>query len=89
MILKFNHWSLRLFPKWVDAFAFRDTIYVRGNTLSHKLLRHEQKHLEQYKRYGVAKFLFYYFWYFICYGYETHPFEVEAKENENTLEVIK
>ncbi|MFT3846605.1 MAG: DUF4157 domain-containing protein [Lacibacter sp.] len=45
-------------------------------------LKHELAHIEQYKRYGLLKFLLLYLWYSIKYGYYNNPFEVEARKAE-------
>ncbi len=44
--------------------------------------KHELAHIEQYKKYGLLKFLFLYLWYSIKYGYYNNPFEVEARKAE-------
>ncbi|MBY0476392.1 MAG: DUF4157 domain-containing protein [Chitinophagaceae bacterium] len=45
-------------------------------------VKHELAHIEQYKKYGLLKFLTLYTWYSIKYGYHLNPFEVEAREKE-------
>ncbi|MCU0387366.1 MAG: DUF4157 domain-containing protein [Chitinophagaceae bacterium] len=49
---------------------------------SPRLIRHELKHVEQYKRYGLFRFLWLYGWYSLRYGYYRNPLEVEAREAE-------
>ncbi len=44
--------------------------------------KHELKHIEQFKQYGVVKFLFLYILYTFRYGYYQNPFEVEARNAE-------
>lgn len=81
MDYKINYKSklLIFFPKWVDAFVFNKTIYVRESTISNRLLKHELQHVKQYKEQGIFKFLIKYFYYNIRYGYKNNPFEIEAK----------
>jgi hypothetical protein len=43
------------------------------------LIRHEKKHLEQYKRYWIVGFLPVYLYQFIKYGYRDMPLEIEAR----------
>jgi hypothetical protein len=46
-------------------------------------LKHELEHVEQYRRYGVLKFLWLYVRYSIQYGYFNNPLEVQARKKEN------
>lgn len=50
------------------------------------LIRHEKKHLEQWKRYWIVAFLPVYCYQFIKYGYEKMPLEQEARVAEKKLE---
>ena len=45
-------------------------------------VRHELKHVEQYKRYGYFAFLWKYTIESIRKGYYNNKFEIEARENE-------
>jgi hypothetical protein len=45
-------------------------------------VRHELKHVEQFKRLGFVRFLFLYGWYSLKYGYFNNPLEKEAREAE-------
>jgi hypothetical protein len=45
-------------------------------------VRHELKHVEQFQRYGLVRFLLLYSWYSFKYGYYNNPFEIEAREAE-------
>ena len=65
-----------------EAFVLGGTIYVRGETASPSLMRHELVHVEQYDRLGTARFLLLYLWHQIRYGYERNPLEIEAREAE-------
>lgn len=43
-------------------------------------VKHEQIHLDQYRKYGVLKFLWLYAWESIRKGYYNNRFEKEARE---------
>jgi hypothetical protein len=63
------------------------TIYLHGVSSrqflnNRRWLKHELKHVEQYKKYGIIGFLARYIWYSIKYGYYKNPMEVEAREAE-------
>ena len=45
-------------------------------------VKHEMAHIEQYKRYGLIRFLVLYLWYSARYGYYNNPLEVEARSKE-------
>jgi hypothetical protein len=83
-MIKPNHWSLKLFPGWVDAYTFGKTIYLRNSGISKSLMRHEKKHVEQYARYGKFVFVVVYLWQWMkCrFRYSQIPLEVEAREAE-------
>jgi len=68
------------FRSWVDAFTFKNHIFVRDSSIAPELLAHESVHVEQYKRLGTIKFLAMYLYYSIKYGYEKNPLEVEARK---------
>lgn len=54
-----------LLPRWIDAFAIKNTIYIKqdlwGSRVFESILDHEQTHLKQQKTYGVIRFLLLYF----------------------------
>lgn len=59
--------------------------------ISNKLRSHEEKHIEQYQRHGIPKFLAIYFYYYLkgrlkgkshYQFYLNIPFEVEARHAE-------
>ena len=59
-------------------------IFIKEEFLTdHKLVKHESKHWEQYQNMGFFKFYITYFWYYIRFGYENHPMELEARQAEN------
>ena len=45
-------------------------------------VKHEMAHIEQYKRYGLIRFLVLYLWYSARYGYYNNPLEIEARSKE-------
>jgi len=49
-----------------------------------RLIRHEKKHLEQYKRYWIVGFLPLYLYQFIRFGYYNAPLEIEARAAEGS-----
>jgi hypothetical protein len=51
---------------------------------SPRLVRHELKHIDQYKRFGIVGFLSRYAWYSMKYGYFNNPLEQEARGAEDT-----
>lgn len=53
-----------------------------------KWLSHELKHVEQYRRLGMVRFLFAYLYYSMRYGYYHNPLEAEARaaEEDTSLE---
>ena len=90
---------------WVVKFADRfnpiDTVGVTiwpfifiwpaKHTENKRLVRHEKKHLEQWKRYWVVGFLPLYIWYHIRYGYINNPLEVEARfaEKDSAAQAVR
>jgi len=44
-----------------------------------RLLKHEEKHLEQWKRYWILGFPFVYIYQFIRHGYKDMSLEIEAR----------
>lgn len=70
------------------AIVFGSTIHLHNTSkeefLSHPAwVRHELKHIEQYKRYGFVRFLFMYVIESIKTGYYQNRFEVEARAAES------
>lgn len=45
-------------------------------------LRHELKHVEQYRQYGVVRFIFLYLYESAIKGYKQNRFEIEARSAE-------
>ena len=57
-------------------------IHPKVQALNTRIVRHEEKHLEQYKRYWIVGFLPLYIYQFIRYGYKDMALEVEARAAE-------
>ena len=57
-------------------------IYPKMYVSDERLIRHEQKHLDQWVRYWIVGFLPLYIYYHIKYGYQYNPLEIEACEAE-------
>lgn len=49
-------------------------------------LRHELKHVEQFRRHGFFRFLVLYLWESLRHGYHDNRFEVEARAAEGSLD---
>ena len=69
------------------ALVVGNTIYLHGMshhdlTSNQRMLRHELKHVEQYKRLGLLRFLALYLWYWLRVGYYHNPLEIEARQAE-------
>lgn len=69
------------------AMVIGRTIHLHNTTTEDFLkderwVKHERTHIDQYKKYGLLKFLTLYTWYSIKYGYHNNPLEVEAREKE-------
>jgi len=59
-------------------------IYILSDSMGdRRLIRHEEAHWAQYSRLGFWKFYGLYSWYWLRYGYESNPLEVEARAAEN------
>lgn len=80
------HYESRLarliLPRRFVAITLGSRVFTPLARLSATTLRHEEAHVEQWRRHGVARFPFLYLWYHFRYGYEQNPFEVEARSAE-------
>lgn len=75
------------------ALVVGHTIHVYGVTketflADERWVRHELKHIEQYRRYGLFGFLFRYLIQTIRHGYYNCPLEKEARAAENDPEIL-
>jgi len=71
-----------LLPKRYVAIALGDRVFTKARSLSAATLRHEQVHVEQWRRHGLIGFVARYLWYHLRYGYNDNPFEIEARAAE-------
>jgi hypothetical protein len=54
---------------------------------NNRWVKHELKHVEQYKKLGTSKFLLAYIWEWMRHGYTKNKFEIEARAAESTPDV--
>jgi Domain of unknown function (DUF4157) len=89
--LKENSWLAKIAAKKLRvsnvAFTLGTTIHLYNATASEFLndaqwLRHELKHVEQFKRYGFFTFIWKYCVESLKKGYFQNKYEVEAREAE-------
>ena len=80
-----------LIKLYMNLFGFKGLttpwkqIYViEGYEKSQWLINHELKHIEQMERDGWFKFHIIYFLYLLKYGYFNNPYEIEARNAENS-----
>ncbi|MGJ7030837.1 DUF4157 domain-containing protein [Niabella hirudinis] len=75
------------------AMVIGRTVHLWGATRSafladERWVRHELKHIEQYQRYGILRFLFKYLAQSIKYGYYNCPLEKEARAAESDPAIL-
>jgi hypothetical protein len=90
-IAQFASWKLRSSG---CAIVFGRKIFLynisKQEILSNQeLLRHEVAHVFQWKKYGWFRFPCLYVWYSIKHGYYQNPFEIEARNMEQSLELLE
>jgi len=76
------------------AIVINRTIYLHNTGYNNFIknrswLLHELKHVEQYQRYGVTRFLLLYVYETILNGYKQNRFEVEARDGETGSDIHK
>ena|SRR5688572_24221556 len=55
----------------------------QGEFLKNKTwLRHELKHIQQFRRHGFVSFILLYLWQSILHGYSNNKYEIEARSAE-------
>jgi hypothetical protein len=74
------------------AMVVGQTIYLHNITARQFLaneqwLRHELKHVEQFRRYGLFRFLLLYGWESLKKGYHQNKYEIEARQAEHDEEM--
>lgn len=93
-----NSWLARIAAGRIGAervaMVIGKTIYLFHTTAGEFLadtdwVCHELKHVEQYKRYGTAGFLWRYLWETARKGYYNNRFEVEARAAEKDITLLK
>ncbi|MGH9337056.1 MAG: hypothetical protein ACRD21_25210, partial [Vicinamibacteria bacterium] len=55
--------ALWLLPRRYMAITLRDHVFTRLGGLDERVLRHEEVHVEQWRRYGTLRFLTRYLWF--------------------------
>jgi len=66
------------------AITFGDHVFIAPRYANdQRLLRHEEKHTEQYARFGFLGFICRYVYFHFKFGYKKNPLEIEAMEAEN------
>jgi hypothetical protein len=98
VLIKENSWVARIAAVKMKAdkvaIVFGNTIYLH-NTSRQDFLNdtdwvcHELKHVEQYNQNGFAVFLIKYAFDWMKNGYYNNKFEVEARESEKDISLIK
>ena len=96
--IKENSWVARLAAAKMKAdkvaIVFGNTRHLH-NTSRNEFLQdkewvcHELKHAEQYRQNGFAGFLVKYVFEWVKNGYYNNKFEVEARNSENDIELMK
>lgn len=74
------------------AMVVGNTVHLYGVTRQEFLkneawVRHEMKHVQQFREHGFAGFLIKYTWESVIKGYENNRFEVEARNAEKKEEI--
>ena len=86
-----NAWPARLAAAWLRtprvAMVWNTRILLWGVTevqfmANIRWVRHELKHVEQFRQWGTARFILLYLWSWILQGYHYNRFEVEARAAE-------
>lgn len=89
LLARLASWKLR---SRSVAIVFGRTIHLHNTTketflANEEWLKHELKHIEQYRQYGTIPFLWYYFIDWIKNGYHNNKFEIEAREAEKATSI--
>ena len=50
---------------------------------SHRWVKHEMCHVQQFRKYGFLPFIFRYLWESVLHGYQNNKYEVEARNAED------
>ena len=96
--IKENSWIAKLAAYKMRAaklaIVFGSTIHLHNTTKEEFLndsnwVCHELKHIEQYKQHGSVGFIAKYLFDWMKNGYYNNKFEVEARNSENEIELMK
>lgn len=81
LVIKF----MRFFIKGSVGFALWPFIFIWPEEFAKKdwVIKHENKHLEQYRRYYIIFFPPIYWYYLLKDGYINNKFEIEARKAEH------
>jgi hypothetical protein len=89
--IKENSWIAAIASKRLKqpqmAIALGNTIYLHNTTKqeflqNEKWVRHELKHVQQFRGHGYFVFILKYLWESICNGYHNNKYEIEARNAE-------
>ena len=77
-----------IFVGKVSGIALPELIIVRSDigpssSQWYRVVKHEEKHVEQWRRYWYLGFSFLYVYQYIHYGYRDMPLEIEARNASN------
>jgi len=73
-------WFLRMTGYQGFTTLWRVVHIMPGYLQDNELIEHELAHCRQMERDGRAVFLVKYSWWFLRYGYEQNPYEVQARK---------
>ena len=79
-------YSSRLIRKKYGAWVLYPFMFIRHSKedCTDRLFRHEMEHVYQVMRDGWWTFYIKYLWHLYKHGYMDHPYEMEARDIENT-----
>ena len=84
MTVIYNSRICRLLPSWVAAITLAEWICIRGPSASNRLLRHEARHVRQWRWFGYVLFPVAYLvgWALAGFSYAGNWFERDARAHE-------
>jgi hypothetical protein len=91
--IKENSWVARIaafkLKSHAMAIVLGSTIHLYNTSReqflnNHKWLKHELKHVDQFRQHGFFTFILKYLWESMKNGYHNNKYEIEAREAENT-----
>lgn len=80
-------WACWYLKSGAVAMVWGSTIHLWGASSKQflqnkKWVRHELKHVEQFKELGIPQFLLAYLWQWMLHGYRNNKFEIAARAAE-------